>query len=119
MFGDDQISTGPSSDLRTATQIARGLVMEYGMSDALGQRTYGQREDMIFLGREIHEQRDYSEKIAEQIDNEVRRVIDEGKKHAEKILTEHKDRMEALVATLLKDESVEQEEFEKIMKATV
>lgn len=118
MFGGDQVSTGPSSDLRTATQIARGLVMEYGMSDALGQRTYGQREDMIFLGREIHEQRDYSEKIAEQIDGEVRRVIDEGRKRAQKILEEHKDRMETLVARLLEKESVEQEEFETIMKNT-
>ncbi len=117
IYGEDNVSTGPSSDLRTATQLARSLVMDYGMSDALGQRTYGAREDLIFLGREIHEQRDYSEKVAEQIDAEVQRVIAEARKRAEDILTKHRSKVDALVTELLKNESVEQGEFEAIMKA--
>ncbi len=68
IYGDDQISTGPSSDLRNATRVARDMVTRYGMSEKLGPRTFGEREEMIFLGREIHEQVDYSDRTAEVID---------------------------------------------------
>jgi len=119
IFGEDNISTGPSSDLRSATNIARSIVMSYGMSDALGQRTYGEQGEMVFLGKSIHEQRDYSEKIAEEIDREVTAIIEHGRKQAERILAERSDKMEALVAQLLETESVEQEEFERIMKGEV
>ncbi len=116
IFGEENISTGPSSDLRSATQMAKSIVMDYGMSDKLGQRTYGEREDMIFLGKEIHEQRDYSEATASEIDREVQAVIEAGRKQAEKLLDENKDKMEALVERLMEKESVEQAEFEALMK---
>ncbi len=116
IFGEDHISTGPSSDLRSATRLARSIVMDYGMSDALGPRTYGQSQDMIFLGKEIHEQRDYSEDIAQKIDAEVREILEEGKRRAAKILSEQREKVDALVARLLEVENVEQEEFEQIMK---
>ncbi len=116
-FGEENISTGPSSDLRKATQLARALVMEYGMSDALGPRTYGQSQDMRYLGGETHAARDYSEDLAKDIDTEVRAILEEAKKRAKDILTEQKDKVEKLVERLMEKEAVEQEEFEAIMKA--
>ena len=73
IFGE--VTTGATSDLRRATAVARSLITDFGMSDVLGPRTFGQKEELIFLGREIHEQRDYSEKIAEKIDEEISAFI--------------------------------------------
>ena len=84
-FGAENVTTGASSDLRGATQLARHMVTDYGMSK-LGTRTYGEKEEMIFLGRQISEQRDYSDKTAEGIDEEVSRLIGDAKKTAETIL---------------------------------
>lgn len=83
IFND--ITTGATNDLREATKLARNLVTQYGMSEELGPMTFGQKEEMIFLGREISEQRDYSEEVAAKIDKEVRKFIDQGYKNAEKI----------------------------------
>jgi len=114
IFG--QVTTGATSDLRRATDLARRLITDYGMSEKLGPRTFGEKEEMIFLGREIHEQRDYSEKIAEQIDEEISNFIKEGEKRANDILNSRKDELEKLVIVLLEKETIEKDEFEKIMK---
>lgn len=109
------VTTGASSDLQQATRLARALVTEFGMSDLLGPRTFGQKEEMIFLGREIHESKDYSEVIAQQIDSEVSKFISEGYKKAQVIVRKHAKKLEAIVAALLEKETLEREAFEAIV----
>lgn len=110
-----EITTGATSDLRRATSLARRLITDYGMSDKLGPRTFGQREDMAFLGRDIHEQRDYSEKMAELIDREITGFIEQASQIAQKIIREQKKEIKKLVEVLMKKETLEKEEFEKIV----
>ncbi|MEK7190059.1 MAG: AAA family ATPase, partial [Patescibacteria group bacterium] len=113
IYGNEQISTGPSSDLKKATQAVTSMVMRFGMSDKLGPRVYGNNEELIFLAQEIHEKKNYSEKTAETIDSEISRLLKEAEDKALRILTEHRPQMEALVKVLLEKETVEQEEFRK------
>jgi cell division protease FtsH len=113
IFGD--MTTGASNDLQKATAVARDLVTQYGMSDALGPRTYGQRDDMPFLGRSLHENRDYSEKIAEQIDYEIAKLLDTAQKTASRLIKENRDKMEKVVKVLLEKETIEKEEFEALV----
>jgi len=113
VFGE--VTTGATSDLHQATMIARSLITDYGMSDILGPRTYGQKEDMIFLGREIHEQRDYSEKVAEQIDGEISSFIRQASDKAQQILQAQRDKLEKVVQSLLIKETLEKEEFESLV----
>jgi len=113
IFGE--VTTGATSDLRRATAIARSLVTDYGMSDTLGPRTYGEKEEMIFLGKEIHEQRDYSERIAEKIDEEMASFINQGIAKANQIIKDHRDKLEAIVKALLEKETLEREEFEHLV----
>jgi cell division protease FtsH len=110
-----EVTTGATSDLRRATSLARSLVTDYGMSDHLGPRTYGQKEEMIFLGREIHEQRDYSEKVAEKIDEEISGFIRQGEAIAAVIIRDKKKELEAIVAALMEKETLEKTEFESIV----
>lgn len=113
IFGE--VTTGATSDLRRATALARSLVTDFGMSDNLGPRTYGQKEEMIFLGREIHEQRDYSEKVAEYIDEEISSFMKQGSAKAESIIAQNRDSLEKIVAALLEKETIEKDEFEKLV----
>ncbi|HPT08296.1 MAG TPA: ATP-dependent zinc metalloprotease FtsH [bacterium] len=113
IFGE--VTTGATSDLRRATELARRLITDYGMSEKLGPRTFGEKEEMIFLGREIHEQRDYSEKVAEMIDEEITNFINEGEKRAVNILNKNKEQLEKVVAVLLEKETIEKEEFDKLV----
>jgi cell division protease FtsH len=113
-FGET--TTGATSDLRRATSLARRLITDYGMSDKLGLRTFGEKEEMIFLGREIHEQKDYSEKIAEMIDEEISKFIKEGEKRAQQVLESKKDYLEKIVKKLMDKETIEKKEFEKIVE---
>ncbi|NLZ74574.1 ATP-dependent zinc metalloprotease FtsH [Candidatus Falkowbacteria bacterium] len=113
IFGE--VTTGATSDLRRATALARSLVTDYGMSDNLGPRTYGEKEEMIFLGREIHEQRDYSEKVAEKIDEEIANFIKQGEQKAQAIIDGQRDKLELIANTLLEKETIEKEEFEEMM----
>lgn len=113
IFGE--VTTGATSDLRRATSVARSLITDYGMSDVLGPRTFGQKEELIFLGREIHEQRDYSEKVAEQIDAEISYFIDQARDKAKNILKEKKAELEKVVDALLEKETLEKEEFEALV----
>lgn len=114
VFGE--ITTGASSDLRQVTKMARAMVTQYGMSDVLGARVYGEKQEMVFLGREISEQRDYSDAIAEQIDNEVRQIIDSQYKCAQTILHDHRDKLELIAQRLLEVESLEADEFVALME---
>ena len=109
------ISTGAANDLKTASELARKLVMRFGMSDKLGPITFGKTEELIFLGREITAEKNYSEKTAVEIDNEVADLIDNAVKQALKIIKGHKKQMEVLVNTLLEKEVIEKEEFEKLL----
>ena len=113
-FGE--VTTGASNDLKRATKTARELTMVYGMSDALGPRTFGETEDLIFLGKQLHEQKDYSEKTAEIIDKEISRLISEAAKTAKKIITEKKDKLKIIVDSLLEKETLEKEEFAKLLE---
>ncbi|MBI4090199.1 MAG: ATP-dependent zinc metalloprotease FtsH [Candidatus Kerfeldbacteria bacterium] len=108
------LTTGASNDLQQATKLARQLVTKYGMSDRLGPRTFGEKEELIFLGREIAEQRDYSEKVAQQIDAEVARFLDEALKVAKTIVSKQRRMLDRIVAELLKKETLEREEFEAL-----
>ncbi len=109
-----QITTGASGDLKSATQIARDMVTRYGMSRELGPRTFGEHEEMIFLGREISEQRNYSEEVAAQIDRAVHEIIDQAQKSAKKLLNEHKTALVAIANALLDQETLDKPTFEKI-----
>ncbi len=113
IFGE--LTTGATSDLRKATDLAKQIVTQYGMSKSLGPRTFGEREEMIFLGREISEQKDYSEKTQEKIDKEVSDFVIDGYKRAMNILDKNKDKLEKVTAALLKQEVLEKEDFEKLM----
>ena len=115
-YGRDKLTTGPSSDLKKATQLAKKMVMQYGMSEELGPRVYGDNEELIFLAQEIHDKKNYSEKTAEIIDKEINELLKHAKKEAERILTKHKAETDRLVEKLLEVETVEQEEFNAIME---
>jgi cell division protease FtsH len=112
----NELTTGASNDLKQATKLARKLVTEYGMSDALGPRTYGEREELVFLGREIHERRDYSENVAEQIDAEVNRFIREAQQRAKDVLVKNRVFLDRIANTLMERETLEQEEFEALLR---
>ena len=114
-FGKQNLTTGASSDLKKATGMAKRMVTNFGMGDSLAPRTYGENQEMIFLGRELHHQRDYSEKVAEQIDQEISRLVSEAEERARTLITEHRSVMDKIADELLKKETIEKEEFEKIM----
>jgi cell division protease FtsH len=118
IYGDNSLSTGPSSDLKRATQLATAMTMRFGMSDKLGPRVYGENEELIFLAEEIHQKKNYSERTAEVIDGEINRLLEEAKERAGKIIREHRAEMDRLVKELVEKETVEQEEFKKIMGHT-
>ncbi|MCI0849911.1 MAG: ATP-dependent zinc metalloprotease FtsH [Chloroflexi bacterium] len=114
-----EMTTGPQSDIEQATNIARRMVTQWGMSERLGPRTFGRKEEMVFLGREISEQRNYSEKVAEEIDDEVRRLIDTAYQTAKQVLTEHKDKLEEVVEHILEAETMEGETLSRLLNAPV
>ncbi len=112
-FGPENITTGAQNDLKRATQLARKMITEYGMSDKLGPQTYGHKEDLPFLGKEYTEHRNYSEKIANLIDDEVSRIIENGREKAHEIIKTNKKIIEKIAETLLKQETIEEDEFLK------
>lgn len=113
-FGE--ITTGAANDLERASQLARKLVKVYGMSP-LGPISFGEKEELVFLGKEISEQRNYSEKVAGQIDKEVEKFIKEAESRAKSILTKKKNLMEKIAKTLIEKETIEREEFENLIKS--
>ena len=106
----DQFTTGASNDLEQATSIARQMITRFGMSKKLGPRTFGRREEMVFLGREISEQRDYSDNVAEQIDDEVHSLVDNAYSTAMRILKENKRRLDHISEYLIEYETIEEED---------
>jgi len=114
-FGE--ATTGPQDDLDRATRLARQMVTQWGMSEHLGPRTFGRKEEMVFLGREISEQRNYSEKVAEEIDDEVRSIVDDAYHTAEKMLQGSRNKLEQLVKVLLEEETIEGEALQAILNA--
>ncbi|MEM6529720.1 MAG: AAA family ATPase, partial [Chloroflexota bacterium] len=111
----DEITTGASNDIQRVTQIARAMVARYGMSERLGPMMFGQKDEMVFLGREISEQRDYSEAVAEEIDEEVRKIVDWAYNEARRLIHEYRDKLEAVTMRLLDVETLDRPEFEAIM----
>jgi len=115
----DDITSGASNDLERVTRMARAMVTRLGMSEQLGPLVYGKKEELIFLGREIAEQRDYSEAIAEKIDEEVRRLVNDAHEKARAILLEYRDKLDAIAERLLEVETITRDEFEKIFPAPI
>jgi len=112
VFGDT--TTGASNDIEKATGLARAMVTQYGMSEELGPLTFGKKDEMIFLGREISEQRNYSDEIAAKIDAEVRAIIDRAYQRAKETLVSHREVLDRLAALLIEKETIEGEEFESL-----
>ena len=111
----NQFTTGASNDLQQATRMARAMVTQFGMSDLLGPRAYGNGGGAVFLGREISEQRDYSEHYAQQIDDEVKRILQQAYQRAKDLLTARREKMEELVAVLIEQETLNADEFVAIV----
>ena len=111
------ITTGASNDLEHATQLARQMVTRYGMSERLGPRTFGKKEELVFLGREISEQRDYSDKIAEEIDDEVHNLIQDAYTKATELLSTHRPKLVQIANYLIANETVEGKELEELFNS--
>jgi len=111
-FGE--MTTGASNDLMRASELARRLVKEYGMS-SLGPISFGEKDELVFLGKEISEQRNYSEKVATEIDEEVEKFIKIAEKEALKILSKRKKLLDKIANVLVEKETIEREEFEELM----
>jgi len=113
IFGEP--TTGAHDDIGKVTHIAREMVTQWGMSERLGPRTFGRRESMVFLGRDITEQRDYSERTAEEIDEEVRRIIDAAHLRCREVMGAHRDKLEELAAALIEVETLEGDTLMRIL----
>ena len=109
-----EVTTGASNDLENATKIALRMVKQYGMSNHLGPRTFGRRDELVFLGREIHEERDYSDKIAEEIDQEVKQFIQQAYARAVEILTANNEKLIETAQYLIQHETVEGEALRRL-----
>jgi cell division protease FtsH len=108
IFGD--VSTGASQDISSSTDLARKMVTQWGMSDLLGTITYGQKDEPIFIGKEIAQHKDYSEKTAETIDSEIKKIITEQHDRCKKILNDNIDKLKLLAETLFEKETMDAEE---------
>ncbi|MSQ61347.1 MAG: ATP-dependent metallopeptidase FtsH/Yme1/Tma family protein [Dehalococcoidia bacterium] len=114
----DEMTTGASDDISRATKLARQMVTQWGMSEKLGPRTFGRKEELIFLGREISEQRDYSEKVAEEIDEEVRAIIDAAHQKARRSLQGNRDKLSRIARVLIEEETIEGEALKRLFQST-
>jgi len=110
------MTTGAGNDLERATELARRMVTEWGMSEKLGPLTFGKKDEQIFLGREIAKHKDYSEKTAEEIDDEVRRLVTEAYEGSKKLLQENYDLLDALAKRLLEKETIEGHEIDRLIE---
>jgi cell division protease FtsH len=116
VFGSDEVTTGASGDLVSVTRTARAMVTRYGMSDKLGPIVFGEKEELIFLGREISEQRNYSDEIARQIDSEVHRIVNEAYENAQQILINNRAVLDDMSNALLEFETLEGEQLGELIK---
>ena len=107
----NEVTTGASNDLDRATKLARAMVTQYGMSEKLGPLTFGEKEELVFLGRELSEQRNYGEEVARQIDREVRRLMDEAYQTAKQVLIDNRDKLTELAERLVREETIDAASF--------
>ena len=114
IFGD--VTTGASNDIKRATATARSMVMKYGMSDKIGLISYGDDDDEVFIGRDLAHTRSYGEGVATEIDEEVKRIIDECYQKAKEIILEYRDVLDSSSALLIEREKIGQEEFEALFE---
>ncbi len=114
VFGD--ISSGASGDIQALTGIARSMVTKYGMSAKMGPLQFGQQEEMVFLGRDLAEQRDYSEEVAEQLDEVVYGIVDVAYRRVQELLGVNIDKLHAVAKALLERETLDTEEFEEVFR---
>jgi cell division protease FtsH len=114
VFGE--ITTGASNDIEKVTQTAKAMVMRYGMSDKLGPRVFGHDHGQPFLGREFSSEPDYSDEIAREIDDEIRRIVEGAHQVAKDLLLEHREHLESISELLLKRETIEREQFEALLE---
>ncbi|HYJ05699.1 MAG TPA: cell division protein FtsH, partial [Chthoniobacterales bacterium] len=114
VFGD--VTNGARGDIKQATAVARRMVCEWGMSEKMGMVEYGEHEDYVFLGRDISRARDYSEATAEQIDGEVRKLIDDAYQTAKQVLTTHRDKLEVIAKALLEFETLDGVQIKEIIE---
>ena len=117
VFGE--LTTGASNDLKVATSMARKLVTQYGMSDELGPVTLGEQHSNVFLGRDIGEQKNYSEAVAQKIDDEVRRIMQEAEIRATEVMSKHRSYLDTIAERLVKEETLEKDQFDEIVKDIV
>ena len=115
VYGKDKVSTGASQDLINVTNIARKMVTAWGMSEKLGNMAYGKNQENVFMGRDFGHQRDYSEQVAFEIDEEMKRIVDKKYEEAKKLLSENRDMLEAISKELLDKETLDASEFNEIM----
>ena len=115
----NELTTGAQNDLEKVTQIARRMITEFGMSQKLGPRTFGKREELVFLGKEIHEQQNYSDKIAEEIDAEVEQLVKDAYTKAVEIMMENKDRLKFIADFLIEKETIDETTFEDLLKKPI
>ena len=117
VYGKDNVSTGASQDLNNVTDIARKMVTAWGMSERLGTMAYGKNQENVFMGRDFGHQRDYSEQVAYEIDQEIKSIVDERYELAKRLLTENRDMLEKISKELLEKETIDDKEFEQIMES--
>lgn len=110
------VTTGASGDLERVTQLARAMVTQLGMSDKMGPIRYGEREDLVFLGREINERRNYSDKVAQEIDEEIHRIVEEAHQRCHQLLSTHWDKVELVAKTLIDVETIDAQQFAALMR---
>jgi cell division protease FtsH len=110
-----EVTTGAANDLEQVTSTAKQMIMRFGMSEKLGPRVLGRNHDMPFLGREMGAEPDYSEEIAREIDDEIRRVIEEGHDRARQVLQEHMDELHQLSGILIERETIDKDQFERLL----
>ena len=115
VYGKENVSTGASQDLINVTDMARKMVTAWGMSEKLGPMAYGKNQENVFMGRDFGHQRDYSEQVAFEIDEEIKRIVDERYELAKRLLSENRDMLEAISRELLDKETIDDKEFEQIM----
>ena len=115
VYGKDRVSTGASQDFINVTNIARKMVTAWGMSDRLGNMAYGKNQENVFMGRDFGHQRDYSEQVAFEIDEEMKRIVDAKYEEAKELLSSNRDMLEAIAKELLDKETIDAEEFQDIM----
>jgi cell division protease FtsH len=110
-----EVTTGAADDLEKVTSTAKQMIMRFGMSEKLGPRVLGRNHDMPFLGREMGNEPDYSEEIAREIDDEIRRVIEEAHTNAHQVLRDHMDELHKLSAILIERETIDKDQFERLL----